>query len=40
MVKEVLLAIDPGLRKLEDILLWKNKFKTGAVFTLCHFLFW
>lgn len=39
-VKEVLLAIDPAMRHIEEILLWKNKFKTGAVFTTFHFLFW
>ena len=40
MVNEIVLAIDPALRKIEDILLWKNKFKTAAIFTFFHFLFW
>jgi hypothetical protein len=40
MVNEIVLAIDPALRKIEDILLWKNKFKTAVIFTLFHFLFW
>ncbi len=40
MVKEIVLAIDPALRKIEEILLWKNKLKSCAVFTFCHFLFW
>jgi hypothetical protein len=40
VIDEIVLAIDPALRKIEDILLWQNKFKTGAVFTFFHFLFW
>lgn len=40
MVKEIVLAIDPALHKIEEILLWKNKFKTIGVFTLIHFVFW
>lgn len=40
MVNEIVLAIDPALRKIEDILLWKNKFKTVAIFTFFHMLFW
>lgn len=40
MVNEIVLAIDPFLVKIEQILLWKNKLKTGAVFTCSHFLFW
>ena len=39
-LKEILLAIDPAMKRIEEILLWKNKFKTGAVFTTFHFLFW
>jgi hypothetical protein len=39
-IDEVVLAIDPGLRKVEEILLWQNKFKTAGVFTFFHFLFW
>jgi len=40
MVNEIVLAIDPFLCKIEQILLWKNKLKSCAVFTFCHFLFW
>lgn len=40
MFNEIVLAIDPALRKIEDILLWKKKFKTAAIFTFFHFLFW
>ena len=40
VVKEIVLAIDPELRKVEDVLLWKNKLKTCGIFTFCHFLFW
>lgn len=34
------MAIDPALRKIEQVLLWKNKLNTCAIFTFCHFLFW
>ena len=40
IIDEMVLAIDPALHKVEEILLWQNKFKTGAVFTFFHFLFW
>lgn len=40
MVNEIVLAIDPFLCKIEQILLWKHKGKSMAIFTLCHFLFW
>jgi hypothetical protein len=39
MVKEIVLAIDPTLRRVEEILLWRNKVKTGCVFTCCNILF-
>jgi len=40
MVEELVLAIDPFLSKVEQVILWENKAKSGAVFTGCHFLFW
>jgi len=40
MVEEIVLAIDPALRKIEEILLWKNKLKTVLVFSFVHLVFW
>lgn len=40
MVNEIIVAIDPFLAKFEDILLWKHKVKSCAVFVICHVLFW
>lgn len=40
MVNEIIVAIDPFLAKVEDILLWKHKIKSCAVFVSCHILFW
>jgi hypothetical protein len=40
MVKEIVLAIDPALHKIEEILLWRNRLKTVAVFTFIHVAFW
>lgn len=40
MVNEIIVAIDPFLAKVEDILLWKHKIKSCAVFIFCHILFW
>lgn len=40
MIKEIVLAIEPALRKIEDILYWKNRVKTAGVLVICHFLFW
>jgi len=33
MVEELVLAIDPFLSKVEQVILWENKAKSGAVFT-------
>jgi len=40
IIKEIVLAIEPALRKLEDILYWKDRLKTVGVLVICHFLFW
>ncbi|RMZ96233.1 hypothetical protein BpHYR1_025476 [Brachionus plicatilis] len=40
IIDEIVLATDPALRKIEAILLWKNKFKTVLLFSLFHFVFW
>ena len=40
MVQEIVLAIDPALCKIENILLWKNKLKTCGIFTLSHLVIW
>ena len=40
MVNEIVLVVDPALHKIEEILLWKNKFKTITIFSLIHLFFW
>lgn len=40
MVKEIVLVIDPALHKIEEILLWRTKWKTAVVFSFAHLVFW
>lgn len=40
VIDEIVLAIDPALRRIEEILLWKNKLKTVMLFTFLHLVFW
>ena len=40
MVKEIILAIDPALKKIEEILLWKNRVLTSVIFTACNISMW
>jgi hypothetical protein len=40
MVHEIILAIDPALKKIEEILLWKNRVLTSVIFTLCNITMW
>jgi hypothetical protein len=40
MVYEIILAIDPALKRLEEVLLWKNRLLTSAIFTACNISMW